>query len=97
MKKFIFGALFLLMTSTSFAVLPPFYHSVKEIQAIIDDDKLHENLGSGQLIQNIIKTTGGWIIITPKYYMRVDVEYLSSDLIGATDFKLHFHDPIEIS
>jgi hypothetical protein len=97
MKKIFFILAFILGTINIFAALPPFYHSSKEIKSILEDSRTHEKLGSGRPIIEIRKVEGGWIIKTPKYEMLIEVIYLPSDLVGASNFKLNFHDPIEIN
>jgi hypothetical protein len=97
MKKIFFILVLTMCVVTGFAVLPPFYHSSNEIRRILEDPKTHEKLGSGQLIVEIRKVDSGWIIKTPKYEMLVDVIYLPSERIGASNFELEFHDPIELN
>ena len=95
MKKIIF--LFLFISTMSFAALPPFYQSSKEIKAILNSPDLHEKLGSGQYILDIIKTRSGWMIITPKYRLPIEVKYIPQERIGPAEFELEFGSVIDIS
>jgi len=94
LKKSAFVLIFILCSIKGFSALPPFYQSSKEIKHILKDERLHEKLGSGQMILNIIKSQTGWIIITPKYHLNVDVKYIPSQKVGPVGFDFYFHDPI---
>jgi len=85
MKKMLFS-LFLLVGVNSFAVLPPFYHSSREIKAILDDSKVHDVLSSGQLILSIVKQDDVYLVTTPDYKMQVRVVYKETKIIDSSEF-----------
>ncbi|KPK33176.1 MAG: hypothetical protein AMS24_02040 [Chlamydiae bacterium SM23_39] len=94
MKKIIF--ILSICSSFGFSALPPLYQNSKEIKKILNDNRLYKKLGSDQTIENITKSEKGWIITTPKYTLKIDVEYLpKSKILGPVDFKLHFQEVIK--
>ncbi|MBN1914940.1 MAG: hypothetical protein JW769_03520 [Parachlamydiales bacterium] len=91
--------LFLMMilsSSAVFAALPPFYQSSKEIMAILSSEELHNALGSGEIIQKITRNSRGYTVISGRYCIEVDVEYIPREMIGPVAFDLHFHDPVPL-
>ncbi len=94
MKKFLLLAL--VLSGSVYAALPPFAQSAREIDAIVTDPDLYELLGSAEMIEQIIKTDGGFAVISTHYYLRVDVEYLPSRLVGPASFQLRFGQPIDL-
>lgn len=94
MKKLIFIVFSMFLMSTMYAVLPPFYHTVKEIETILSDERLAKELGSAEGITKIEKTENGYVITTYKYRLEVDVVYIPQHLIGPSKFELKFHEKI---
>ncbi len=97
MKKFVFLLISLFALSTSYALLPPLYHTLSEIEAIISDERLAQELGSAEGITKIERVDEGYVITTFRYQLKVDVNYIPQQMIGASKFELTFHDktPIE--
>jgi hypothetical protein len=96
MKKIIFVLICFFSFSQAFAILPPFYHTVREIKAILDDPILHEKLGSGEMILSVEKEEAGWSVITHKYILHVDVKYIPTPgICGPGQFELEFQEPVE--
>ena len=91
MKKYIFILIFL-FSIKGFAILPPLYHSLNEIQAIISDERLAQELGSAVLIMSIKKIEDGYLITTNKSCLKVEVIYVPQELIGPAKFELEFHE-----
>ncbi len=81
-----------------FAVLPPLAQSTRELQALLTDAHLHEHLGSGELIQNIIRTESGYLVMTRNYLMRVDIQYHPNEQkrVGPAVFELQFNKPVSL-
>ena len=79
-----------------FAALPPLAQSSREIQALVADSRIHTLLGSAEAIEEIIRTASGYVVMTKKNLLRVDVEYQSASRPGPVPFKLHFHEPVEL-
>lgn len=94
MKKFLFLAL--LLSGSVYAVLPPFAQSLREIDAIVSDPELYRLLGSAEAFQQILKTEGGYAVLTKNYYLRVDVQYLPTQRIGPVSFQLRYSQPVDL-
>lgn len=78
-----------------FAALPPLYQSKKEIEAILADPQFGERLSSGDRIEEITKTTSGYLIVTNHRILQVDVHYKGGKHIGPASFTLEFQTPID--
>jgi len=93
MKKFLFTLIAAVATwQTAAAALPPLPQTVREIQSILDDEKLERYLGDSEPITSIRRASGGYVITTTRKRMLVDVIYTPSK-IGPLNFKLRFHKP----
>jgi hypothetical protein len=90
MKKIAFLAFFGLMCQTAEGVLPPFYESVAEIKAILNDPQLGEKMGYP--IERIQRNESGYIVVTRDKSIQVDVVYRHNG-IGPAKFQLQFHEP----
>ncbi len=90
MKKIIYTISAVLFLSTSFAVLPPLYQGLREIDAIISDDQIRDYFSSGETILEISKNENGYALISNKQKVQVDIEYLHTEVMGPSKFKLHF-------
>lgn len=88
----------LLLASTSFAALPPLAQSTRELQALLSDSQLYSNLGSAEIIQDIIRTDHGYLVLTQNYAMRVDVKYGSEEQkkMGPVPFQMEYHLPLDL-
>lgn len=85
------------LASTTFAALPPLAQSSREIQAVLADGEMYQRLGSSQQIKEIVKTETGYLIVTPRYEMRVDVHYKRTQkLAGLVQFDLEFYAPVDL-
>ena len=89
-------AIMLLASSTVFAVLPPLAQSEREIQAILSSKDGYELLGGQDPIEQILKMPNGYMVITSKKKMQVDVTYMKTKRVGPGEFKLNFHQPEEL-
>lgn len=92
MKKIILILISFFAISSTYAMLPPFYHTLNEIKAILDDERLAQELGSAEGITKIEKVDGGYLLTTYRYQLRVDVNYLPQQLIGRGKFELKFNE-----
>ena len=95
MKKLIL----ILLASTTYAALPPLAQSTRELQTLLSDSQFYANLGSAELIKNIIRTETGYLILTQHYAMNVDVKYGGKGdpkLIGPIHFEFEFQQPIDL-
>lgn len=98
MKKILLGCcFFIVICSSSFALLPPFYQSSKEIKHLLSDPRLAEKLGSGQMILQIIRTNTGYLIVTPQKRLDVEIHYFYPKYkTGPAEYEFNFQEPVEI-
>jgi hypothetical protein len=89
-------AVILLTSASTFAALPPLAESAREIQAILSAQEGYDLLGGADPIEQIIRTPSGYLIITSRKEMKVDVNYAQSGKIGPAEFTLKFHPPVNI-
>ena len=97
MKKFLFASFIIFMGAGKlFAVLPPFYHRLAEVAAIVEDPRLHELLSSSEMIESIVKNDAGYEVSTQHYIMQVRVCYLPYEdgRVGASRFEISFDEPM---
>ena len=85
--------LFLFILGTLEAVLPPFYTSLNEYKALLSDERLSEYLESSEPIREIKREEQGFIIVTSKHSLKVEVNYESQDRPGPGKFNLFFYTP----
>lgn len=93
MKKWIFISLFFYQASLA-GILPPLYEGIRELKEILNDQRLTTLLQSGDVIEEIKKTDVGYLIITNKQQLAVDVAYQPVSHPGPSQYKLIFHTPI---
>lgn len=79
-------------SKAAFALLPPYFQSVKEIEQILTDERLHDILGSGEPIMEIQKMGNSYLIVTSKQSLRVNVIYQPSERPGPAHFELQFEE-----
>lgn len=74
--------------------LPPYAQRLREIMAILSDERLHEMLGN-ESIESIERNEHGYLIATEKLTMQVNVYYDSaSRCCGPQKFRLEFLQPV---
>lgn len=95
MKKFCLPFLFL--ATSAFSALPPLAQSIKEIQAILADSKFYSSLGSAEIINEIVRNDGGYLISTQNYTMQVNVNNNQNGGIGPVKFSLDFQEPVQLN
>lgn len=91
MKKLFFIFIFLTCVKT-YALLPPLYQSIKEIDQIITDERVQNELTSAEPILEVKRAEGGYIIITNRYSLFVEVNYTPQDLIRPAKFEIDVHE-----
>ncbi len=89
--------LFALLVSgqTAFALLPPFAQSCQEIETILKAPETANLLGEADPIDQIVHNETGYLIVTRKQELLVEVQYTKSGKIGPQPFKLKFHTPVQ--
>lgn len=80
----------LVFFQSAHAALPPLWQSTKEIKAILDDPQFGSSLQSGEEIQKIKRTEGGWLIVTNKNHLLVKVIPKPQANPGPKNFALEF-------
>ena len=91
MKKILGGLLlFIAIQGQSFAALPPLWQGVEELKVILADKRLGDYLDAGDVITAIKKTEEGWIIITNKKRVTVNLTYEKSSKPGPVQFRISF-------
>ncbi len=95
MKRFVFGLVMCLSLGKLSAALPPFTESKREIEAILSNQEIYHYIPSGDIIQQIVKTPAGYLIITNNRIVPVSIRYVSRRNLGPARFAIRFHKPIE--
>jgi hypothetical protein len=98
-KLFILSfSVILLLTGKTFAVLAPIYQSTKEINSILIDKRLIDKLTPYDVIQNIIKTKNGYLVISNLHFVQIDMvkQMQPKGFAGPLKYALIFHDAITI-
>ncbi len=90
--------IFLFLTTTAFAALPPLAQSTREFQALLSDQRFYDSLGSAEQIKEIIRIKNGFLVLTKNYMMQVGVKYTGADqrIMGPIRFELDFQKPINL-
>ncbi len=89
-------AALLFVTNPMFSALPPLAQSSREIEAILDSPKTYQLLGGAEPIEQIVRTINGYLLITDRKELLVDIHYLPSNKIGPIEFELYFHLPTDV-
>jgi hypothetical protein len=91
MKIFSYAIIALLCTSqAAFAVLPPLYQSLGEIEMILRSPELSKYLTSADIIENIQRTENGYLVQGSKHQVAVRVIALPAKMPGPTQFRLEW-------
>lgn len=72
------------------ALLPPLYKGSAELKAILSDEELGRQLGSGDVITKIERTTSGYEITTNKHHLQVYVDHEPAQRPGPALYKIRF-------
>ena len=94
-KLFLFIAI--LFTHSVSGLLPPFYESLKEYQALLSSPTLPEKLTSGEWIVDIKRQDDVFTIETLKNRLQVKVVYEKQQRIGPAAFHLEFGEVVPLS
>ena len=94
MKKIL--SIFLLLVTPLMAVLPPAAQSKREIQAILESSGFQESIPSGDVVEEIKKVEGGYVVITNKRVVPILVHYAKTKEIGPSRFTLEFQEAIPL-
>lgn len=92
MKKSLFFLL-LVLTTPSWALLPPFYQSVKEVEEILANKALSSLSGEELLL--IQKTEEGYLLETSRHRVMITVKKILKTSPGPASFSLEFGPLIE--
>lgn len=78
-----------------FSLLPPLAQSLAELRALLEDKRVYGMLGGSEIIEDIIRTDEGYVIVTRSKILPVDITYLKQEHIGPQQFEFYFHPVIE--
>jgi hypothetical protein len=95
MRKIILS-IFLIFTINCFAVLSPFYQSIKEIETILKDNRLYDEVNQNDTVLEIKKIEDGYLIFTSKFLIKAKVGYIPTNLIGPQSFEVEFENKMEL-
>lgn len=96
-RKFLLA--FIALTAASqaaFAALPPLPQGIAEYKAILNSEELVNNLDISEILQGIHHVPSGYIVLTNKHEMFVEVLPAQSG-IGPLKFDLKFHPPVPLN
>ena len=85
-----FGFFVLFTWSCLQAALPPLAQNIAELRALLNDSRLYELLGSGEVIQEIVRIKGGYEVVAKHQILHVEVHYLPPKNVGPARFELEF-------
>ncbi|MCE5316011.1 MAG: hypothetical protein LLG04_01430 [Parachlamydia sp.] len=80
--------------SVASALLPPLFSGRDELKALVNDKQFTEKFDSGDAIIAIYRIKTGFIVLTNKHKMFVDIVQDKSAKPGPAQFRLVFHDPV---
>ncbi len=75
--------------------LPPAVQRVRELIALLSDERLFDKLGA-ERVESIEKNENGYLVYTENYTMQVNVHYISpaGGFCGPAKFELEFCEPV---
>lgn len=95
MKKWLCSFI-VLFVNYAFAALPPFSESKKEIETILSNPEINYYIPQSDMIMQIVRTTGGYLIITNFRTVLVKVTYLPQNQVGPKQFTIEFQKAIPL-
>jgi hypothetical protein len=79
-----------------FSALSPLSQSLREYDTILTFPTLSDHISQGEIISEMIKVEGGYLIITNKQVVKVDVIFTERKTIGPAKFSLRFSKAIKL-
>jgi hypothetical protein len=94
MKNIVFSICCLSVSAMSFAALPPYYSSTREMKAILDSKDVAEKLAAQGTVTAIVYENSSYIVIAGDCSLKVKVVYQPSEpgLAGAGQFDLKLNE-----
>ncbi len=82
--------LFSFFSNFASAVLPPYFHRVKELKSVIEDKEVEKKIGQSKMIEGVIKTNSGYQIFTDECKLEVKINYIKSEpeRLGPAEFEV---------
>lgn len=81
------------LTTNSFALLPPLYQSMSELQGLLEDPQLSKVINDAEPIMSIDRTENGFRITTNKHAVDVTVKTRPQRMPGPAKFQYVFGTP----
>ena len=78
----------LILSTASYAAMPPFFQSSREINAILANTEVQQKLGTGRNIHSIVHEGNNYSIIARECGLTVTVVYIPTTIPGPAQFKL---------
>ncbi len=83
------------IVNSKFLALPPGVQRLREFQALLNDERLYQVLGSAEKIESIERTENSYLIYTENYVLQVNIRYVpETRFCGPAKFEFEFCDPI---
>jgi hypothetical protein len=79
-----------LLPTSVFGALPPYFQSSKEIIAILNNPSVSEKIGSGRPINSITQTESGYSIVARECSLDVQIHNLPQrdGMVGPVNFEI---------
>lgn len=84
-----------LSCSCVFAALPPFYQTLKEYKALLNDPQFEKSFTSADVIESIERSQNSFVITTNKRTVNVEISYAPATHPGPEQFTFTFKTPQE--
>lgn len=93
---FICTCLLSVLATPAYALLPPLYHTIAEIEGMLSNPNMSKALESGEPIISIERTEEGYRITSLRHRVDVTVTQVNQHKPGPAKFKYTFGAPISI-
>ena len=90
MKRLLMSLTLIVVSQPVFALLPPYYQSVKEMVAILNSPLVAEKMGSPYSIQSLIKSETGYTLAVGECKLDIKINYIQrkDGLVGPAEFNI---------
>lgn len=90
MKQLLVSLMLIVISQPSFALLPPYYQSVKEMIAILNNPLVAEKIGSPYPIQSLTKSESGYILLVGECKLDIKINYIQrkDGMVGSAELNI---------